>query len=339
MNSFDKKYTQYALCNEMMQAPVIVRNYDMAVAVPYAKAVLQTQNLLLTGEGSSRIFPAKHFRNRLLTSGINCNVVIEGATQAMEYQLDDYAVFGVSNSGKTKELVGLFSKLKEQNHPLFFGITATPKTPVCKLPKSAVVLTCGKEEAVAATKSVMEQALFFDSLLFEAFQLEKPLMTDISAKIEDALTVSIDPKIVDVLAKAPVVYFAGRNDGTAEELTLKTNEITRKKSVFLEGTYALHGIEEVMNRGEVLVVIDPFEQEEEKFRDVLVNGVGVEVIAISTRPTIFPTIMIPDGGAFKNYIELAAGWNLLVEIGISLGIDLDKPVRARKIGNETKVAL
>jgi len=34
------------------------------------------------------------------------------------------------------------------------------------------------------------------------------------------------------------------NNGVAEELALKTNEITRKKSAFLEGTFAVHGIEE-----------------------------------------------------------------------------------------------
>lgn len=334
MNLFDAKYTKYALCNEMMQSTGLIRNYNMVVAQPFLDAILQTQNLLLTGEGSSRIFPAKHFRYQLLAEGIDFNVVIEGATQAMEYKLDDYVVFGVSNSGKTKELVALFSKLKAENHPAFFGITATPATPVADLPVRSVVLSCGREQAVAATKSVMEQALFFDSLLHEAFHLGKPSMTDISAKIEEALSVSIDSKIVDILAKAPVIYFAGRNDGTAEELTLKTNEITRKKSVFLEGTYALHGIEEVMNAGEALVVVDPFEQEEEKFKAILEKGVGVDVIAISSRETIFPTIRIPDAGAFKNYVELAAGWNLLVETGLTLGVDLDKPVRARKIGNE-----
>ena len=58
------------------------------------------------------------------------------------------------------------------------------------------------------------------------------------------------------------------------------------------------------------------------------------VIAIASRETSFPTIRIPDGGQYKDYVELAAGWNLLVEIGIALGIDLDKPVRARKVGNE-----
>ena len=60
----------------------------------------------------------------------------------------------------------------------------------------------------------------------------------------------------------------------------------------------------------------------------------MKVIAISSHQTSFPTVIIPDGGCMSSYVELAAGWNLLVDIGLALGIDLDKPVRARKIGNE-----
>ena len=30
----------------------------------------------------------------------------------------------------------------------------------------------------------------------------------------------------------------------------------------------------------------------------------------------------------------AAGWNILVGTGVALGINLDKPQRARKVGNE-----
>ncbi|NIA17213.1 MAG: sugar isomerase, partial [Planctomycetes bacterium] len=37
------------------------------------------------------------------------------------------------------------------------------------------------------------------------------------------------------------------------------------------------------------------------------------------------------------YVYLSAGWNVLVEIGLALGIDLDKPQRARKVGNELVV--
>ena len=70
-----------------------------------------------------------------------------------------------------------------------------------------------------------------------------------------------DAELIKKLADAPMIYFAGRNNGVAEELTLKTNEITRKKSDYLEGTYLLHGIEEVMYEGEACILIDPFPSE------------------------------------------------------------------------------
>jgi glucosamine--fructose-6-phosphate aminotransferase (isomerizing) len=148
------------------------------------------------------------------------------------------------------------------------------------------------------------------------------------------MTLAIDSALTEKIKNAGMIYFAGRNTGVAEELTLKTNEITRKKSDFLEGTYAAHGIEEVMNPDEVVIVVDPFESEEEKFQEVLVKGVGLTIIAIASRQTSFPTIVIPDGGEYKEYVELAAGWNVLVETGLALSINLDKPERARKVGNE-----
>ena len=120
----------------------------------------------------------------------------------------------------------------------------------------------------------------------------------------------------------------------AEELTLKTNEITRNKSDFLEGTYAVHGIEEVMDPKDIVFVVDPIEAEIEKFQEVLVKGVGLKVVAIADRKTPFPTIVVPDAGELTPYVYLAAGWNVLVEIGLALGINLDQPTRARKVGNE-----
>jgi glucosamine--fructose-6-phosphate aminotransferase (isomerizing) len=159
-------------------------------------------------------------------------------------------------------------------------------------------------------------------------------LRDLADKTEQALTLEIDPAVTSIISKASMIYFAGRNNGVAEELALKTNEITRKKSAFLEGTFAVHGIEEVMDKSEVVIWIEPFPSEIEKFNDCLVKGVGLNIIAVSTKKTIFPTIIIPDGGQYADYVQLAAGWNILVETGIALGIDLDKPTRARKVGNE-----
>lgn len=334
MNLKEEKYNKYALVREMMETPGIIKSFDPGLSAKFADVIKSKKGLFLTGEGSSRIFPAKRAIQRSLQKSFSMPVVTEGSTQAAEYSLKDFAVFAASNSGQTKEVIRLATALKKQNHNAVFGLTANPGTKLEELANGTHVLTCGKENAVAATKSVVEQGLFYDALLRKIHGVKMEGLKDLSEKTEQVLTLKIDAAITDIVKKASVIYFAGRNNGVAEELALKTNEITRKKSAYLEGTFAVHGIEEVMDKSEVLIWIDPFEAEQDKFNECLVKGVGMNIIAISTRKTIFPTIIIPDGGEHSEYVQLAAGWNLLVETGISLGIDLDKPVRARKVGNE-----
>ncbi len=334
MNNKEEKYTRFALTREMMETPEIIRRFDPECAAPFSKSITSHKGLFMTGEGSSRIFPAKRAIYYSMKKEYSFPLITEGATQAIEYNLKDLAVFAASNSGQTKEVIRLAGTLKKQKHPAVFGLTANQKTKLEELCSATHVLSCGKEDAVAATKSVVEQGLFYDSLLRMINGEGMPGLKALAEQTEQALSVKIDSSVTELLQKAEVIYFAGRNTGVAEELALKTNEITRKKSDYLEGTFAVHGIEEVMNKNEVLIWIDPFEDEQEKFNECLVKGVGVNIIAISAKKTMFPTIIIPEGGQYAEYIQLAAGWNLLVETGISLGINLDKPTRARKVGNE-----
>ena len=117
-------------------------------------------------------------------------------------------------------------------------------------------------------------------------------------------------------------------------MTLKTNEITRKKSDFLEGTYVVHGIEEVMDKNDIVFVIDPMEEEIEKFQEVLVKGVGLKVIAIADWDTPFTTIRIPSLGEMSPCAILLVGWNLLIEIGLEIGITwINQDVRAKWVMN------
>ena len=95
-----------------------------------------------------------------------------------------------------------------------------------------------------------------------------------------------------------------------------------------------HGVEEVMQAEDVVLWVDPYPDSEQKFQDVLVDGVGMSVIAIAARDTMFPTIRVSDAGDLSPFVQMAAGWNVLVEVGLALGVNLDKPQRARKVGNE-----
>jgi len=334
MNLTEKKYSQFALVREMIEAPGIIRSFDPKVSERFMKFFKSKKGLFLTGEGSSRLFPAKRTIFANLKKDFLLPVITEGCTQSLEYNLKDFVVFVASNSGQTKEVIRLANSLRKKKHNAVFGLTANHNTKLEEVTNGAYVLKCGKEDAVAATKSVIEQGLFYDSLLRNLGKEKMIGLTKAAAQAEEVLTAKIDRKIIDMISKADMIYFVGRDNGVAAELALKTNEITRKKSAFYEGTFALHGIEEVMNRNEVLIWVDPFEYDHDKFMECIVKGAGVNVIAISKKKTIFPTIVIPDGGQYAEYIQLLAGWNILVETGISLRIDLDHPKRARKVGNE-----
>jgi glucosamine--fructose-6-phosphate aminotransferase (isomerizing) len=335
MNLKDNKYSKYALVQEMMQTVGVVEKFNPNQTKDIAGVIKSTGKLLLTGEGSSRIFPAKNAIRKSLTWGLNISIFTDGSRQSAQYDLSKLAVFCASNSGRTKEVVLLAKKLAAMGNEKRFALTANNDTLLEKECKKTFVLNCGWEQAVAATKSVIEQTLFYESVLWHMKGIDKTAeCLKLPAFIEKALTMPISKEVIDLAAKAPTIYFAGYNDGVAEELTLKTNEITRKKSDFLEGTYAVHGIEEVMDKNDIVFVVDPIDEEIEKFQEVLVKGVGLKVVAIADRDTPFTTIRVPSSGEMNPYVFLSAGWNLLVEIGLAIGINLDKPERARKVGNE-----
>jgi len=317
----------------MLETGEIIKHLDIKKILSYEKEV-KKERIFITGEGSSRIFPAKKIMYEARKKGYKENFYTDCATQALEYKLLDNTVFIASNSGKTKEDLKLIQKLKEQNHDNIISIIANAGTPIMNQAHVSYLLTCGKENAVPATKSVVEQALFYDLLFRKLNNIPLPDLNKLGTLITQVLEITIPEEVTRTLIDSKAIYFAGRNNGVAEELTLKANEIARKKSDFLEGTYVFHGIEEVMDADEVIVIINPFKNDEKKYKYVLIDGIGLKVVAISTRKTIFPTIIIPEYGDFTNYLEIAAGWNLLVEIGINMGIDVDNTLRARKVGHE-----
>jgi len=330
----EEKYTKFALVREMMESPEIIRRFNLKDTENVVEQIKQTGKVLFSGEGSSRTFPSKNAIAWAMKARIGLDLVTEGSYQAGEYDLNDFVVFAASNSGRTKETVSLFDKLRKAGHKRLFGLTANRNTKLQELSNQAFIISCGKEDAFAATKSCVEQALFYQSLLA---QVQGKSFSDklnaLADAFEDALTVLVDPAITEAVAGAETVYFAGRNDGVAEELTVKVNEIVRKKSGFLEGTDYMHGAQEVMNPDDVVILIDPYKSELEKTKEVLIEEVGLKVFTVAAEETIFPTVKVKDVDGLTNYLFIAAGWNILVEAGISLSINLDEAERARKVGN------
>jgi glutamine---fructose-6-phosphate transaminase (isomerizing) len=335
MDINDPGFNKFHLVKEMYETVEYIKNFDPRPSKELFLELPGKKPIMLTGEGSSRIFPARNAVYRRLSSGEGPQIFTESSTDLRGKNLDDFIVIGASNSGKTRELVDLFRDLDDSGHILKYGLSCNRGTLLENFAKKTFVLDIGVETAVAASKSVVAQALFYDALLSE-FSITGNLDTvALSAFFLQSLNSIISNDITKVICKAEMVYFTGNNNGVAEELTLKTNEIIRKKSAFLPGTYLLHGVEEVMSKNDVIIMVDAYPDEYQKIKSIYTDNAGTPVIVISENPSPFHTVMIPDvSEEYEPYVKLAAGWNLLVEAGIRLGVDIDKPERARKIGNE-----
>lgn len=328
-----KEKNTYAIINEMFDTISVVRNFSTKNLSTIVWFIRDTKKILLTWEWSSRIFPAKNVIYNTLRQTSELSFLTEWSIQALELNLDNYTIIWASNSWKTKEVIKLFRSVKSSRK---VALTAYENTLLWSLSDDEHVLHCGPEKAVAATKSVVEQWLFYQYLISEYFwnKIEKDQLIELSNKLEEVLNIDIDSEIIEHISEASTIYFAWRNNWVAEELTLKTNEITRKKSDYLEGTYLVHGVEEVMSENDIVILINPYKSEEQKIKEVLENGVGLNVYAVSSENTLFPTIKVPKMSWFNWYIELMTWLNILVSVWLKLWINLDKTERARKIWNE-----
>ena len=165
MNSNDGRYQQFALVRDMLDTPEIIARFNPDQVIDVADEIADVGGLLLTGEGSSRIFPAKNAIAHSRRQGWSLELHTEAGRQSKEYDLMNWAVFALSNSGRTAEVIELYQSLRERGHSQLFSLTAFPDSKLGSLARRAFVLSCGREGAVAATKSVIEQALFCRALV------------------------------------------------------------------------------------------------------------------------------------------------------------------------------
>jgi glucosamine--fructose-6-phosphate aminotransferase (isomerizing) len=149
-------FQKFNLANDMLETVNIVRNFDCNRVAPMAEKGKATGKLFFVGEGdryhrcslkkpisflivyvrigSSRIFPSKHCMKVALQRGYRTVRHTEGGVQAQSYDLKSWTVFGVSNSGRTAEVIGVFRKLKEAHHASgLYSLTAFPDTYVTVL--------------------------------------------------------------------------------------------------------------------------------------------------------------------------------------------------------------
>jgi glucosamine--fructose-6-phosphate aminotransferase (isomerizing) len=130
MNPQDQKQMKFGLTKDMLAVPDLIRSFDAKRMQAIAKPIADQGRLLMTGEGSSRLFPAKNAIASAKRRGSNLGLHTEAGLQTLEYDLDNWAVMALSNSGRTAEVIELFHRLQRSGHQQRYSLTAFAESPL-----------------------------------------------------------------------------------------------------------------------------------------------------------------------------------------------------------------
>ena len=336
----DVKYSD--TFQEMLKTAGLLRNFN-AVGMDDAfknilnKSIQKTQSVHIVAEGSSRFFPGDNLLHLSMTKDKAPFIRSLNGMQACDdsYQHSNATVILISNSGETKELMTLGRRLQANGHKNVFAVTAHAGSSLqnlCGMEKTHI-LSCGKEKGVAATMSVVEQMLALQECVL-GITPSQGACQDTANYLEHILTkMPVSAQVIDRLSKADAIYFAsGIQNGVGKELSLKFSE-TVKRGVYIDGTTIVHGYQETMDKNSCVVLIDLPSVYEDKFKISLQDQAGLDVIAINTAETTFPTLTVPKvDESLAGVLQLAVGWRLMAEIAQANNVDIDSPKLATKVG-------
>src|SRR3989338_11080688 len=145
---------------EMLESANVLKKFDFSLTKKIAKEI-GSKRVIFTGMGSSVLFPARHAKSRAFEFNIKNSVEAYFASDLLPYNdFSDTYVFLCSNSGMTKETILLQEHIKKRGAKCI-AITAVEDSILAKRCKDKIIMQCGFEKGIAATKSVIEQGLIY----------------------------------------------------------------------------------------------------------------------------------------------------------------------------------
>lgn len=291
--------------------------------------------VLVGAMGSSYYLPAGRAQSLMSNPQTSSKIKFTLASEGYAIKKNNFeSLLLISNSGQTREVISLaegFTKNK------IFAVTSNKKSDLAHVAENIYELKSGKEKAVAATKSIIEQSIICESLvrLAEGKSLPgKEELLKVARAMRENKDIEVDNKLLVLISGARTVYFAGGSCGIGEEVALKFSELAKKKSKFVPGTQILHGTEEVIEKGDVVFLLfanrykeymDRFEQMKQK--------TGCYFVAVGEDcdfADFNPKINLVSG--YRPYCILAYFWNILTRFALIKGYSLDKGDKITKVG-------
>ena len=312
-----------AFARDCSQAAELLAAWEPHAWAPLVAALRRSveRPVLIIGEGSSRLFPAAFACALAAHIAPAIRLGVSGGRDAEALDLRARSCVLVSNSGRTRELVELGPRFAGGEQPL--ALLGVAGGPLAALAREARALLARPEEAVAATASVFAQALALAHAVSEAAGAEPPWQA-----LRAAVSAAAQARLPARAHAVSRVWWCGSESGPSGELALKTMETAGCAGIHAPGTMVLHGIEEVLDTGDLVVVFAPDARDRERMRE-RIGATGAWLLEISSAGDIH----LPDIGPWSALPQLVAGWALLAQLAARLGRDPDRP-EARAQGRQ-----
>jgi glucosamine--fructose-6-phosphate aminotransferase (isomerizing) len=268
----------------------------------------------------------------------------------VELRLDRSLVIGISQSGRSPDIVGAVAAARRQAAPTI-AITNDPTSDLAVAAEHVIDLGAGDERAVAATKTYTAELLSVALLVvaIEARLSRGPEATDPEpalASIPDAIISALATETqVEAVARhlaghdRLVVVGRGFEYATARELALKLKELAQVAADPYSAADFLHGPLALVSAGFPLIAIAPSGPTAVDL-DALLDRLGeldVDRIVLSDRPEAVARgsigILLPAGLPewLRPITTIVPGQLLGLHLAIARGLDPETPRWIRKV--------
>ncbi len=259
-----------------------------------------------------------------------------GSLYGAEPRLDRALVIGISQSGRSPDVVGVVAAARRQGAATV-AITNTPASELAAAAEHHLDLRAGEERAVAATKTYTA-SLTAVAMLVGAFATRLGLVADSSAlaAIPDALSDALAPEreseavaVAGRLSASDRVIVVGRGFeyATAREMALKLKELARVSADPYSSADFLHGPLALVEPGLPVVVLAPSGRAAADADALLarLGELGADPIVISDRPEA--SLKLPAGlpDSLMPIASVVPGQLVALHAAIARGIDPDSP--------------
>ena len=258
-------------------------------------------------------------------------------------RLDGALVIGISQSGKSPDVVSVVEEARRQGRPTV-AITNSPASPLGLAADGVLKLEAGDEHAVAATKTYVN-SLGAVALIFAASTGDARALAELRA-VPEQLAAQLDRSwgdapSVDVLRdiEGGTVIARGINYCTSFEVALKVRELSGLLFESYSAADLMHGPVAAVAAGWPVVAVAPSGPALAELRTAVeaVAARGARIVAITDDASVAASAevtlpLLPGVPEWLSpLVAVVPGQIMAMRLAVLRGVDLDNPLGLQKV--------